>query len=287
LDRIINYGNTLASLICVFPKRPLFVSYESAGTVFGIATQLVKSSTSNKESALGAAQSVVAWTLIGALMTLGTDFVKVHISQLLLIWKACFPKPNLKGSKSRTELEWNSFLISKYSALSALCSFLKFNQELVTADVSKRVVVLLNNMMATLASFPISYAAASIQSKLSVPTDFFRMDLVSREALIKTRIVQCYSAISPEHYEFVAPQLLKFLSEQFLPDPERMDRYMAATFNPNDKTVIIEVDIETTLVDRYRFSVASKSLAEDRGFGKAFTSDLDLELLESLVIVII
>ena len=286
LDRIVNYGNALASLICVFPKRPLFVSYESAGTVFGIATQLVKSSTSSKESALGAAQSIVAWTLIGALMTLGTDFVKVHLSQLLLIWKSCFAKPNSKGSTSRTELEWNSFLISKYSALSALCSFLKFNQELVTADVSKRVVVLLNNMMATLSLFPVSYAAASIQSKLTVPTDVFRMDVVSREALIKTRIVQCYSAISPSYYEFVAPQLLRFLIEQFLPDPERMDRYMAAVFNPNEKAAIIEVDIETTLVNGYSFSVASKSMAEDRGHGKAFTSDLDLELLESLVIFI-
>lgn len=284
LDRIINYGNALASLICVFPKRPLFVSYESAGIVFGIATQLVKSSTSNKESALGAAQSVVAWSLIGALMTLGTDFVRVHLSQLLLIWKSCFPKPNLKGSTSRTELEWNSFLISKYSALSALCSFLTFNQELVTADVSKRVVVLLNNMMATLASFPVSYAAASIQSKLTVPTDVFRMDLVSREALIKTRIVQCYGCINPEHYEFVAPQLLKFLIEQFLPDPERMDRYMASVFNPNEKTVIAEVDIETTLVNGFAFSVASKSFAEDRGLGKSYTSDLDLGNLESLVI---
>lgn len=158
LDRIINYGNALASLICVFPKRPLFVSFESAGIVFGIATQLVKNSNSNKESALGAAQSVVAWTLIGALMTLGTDFVKVHLSQILLLWKSCFAKPNLKESTSRTELEWNSLLISKYSALSALCSFLTFNQDLVTADVSKRVVVLLNNMMATLATFPVSYS---------------------------------------------------------------------------------------------------------------------------------
>ena len=283
LDRIINYGNVLASLISVIPERPLYVSFESAAVVFGISTQLVKSSSSNKESAVGAAQSLVAWTLIGALMKLGPNFVKVHLSQLLLIWKSYFPKPNMKESSSRTELEWNSLLISKYAALSSLYSFLVFNKELLCADVAKRVVILLNNMMAALSSFPVSYFASAIPSKVMVPTDAFKMDLVSREALIKTRIIQCYGCINPIHYDFVGPQLLKFLIEQFLPDPERMDRWMASVYNAHDKTPIPEMRIETSMACGFSFQVASGSFAEDRGIGKAKIGEIDLGFLESLV----
>jgi hypothetical protein len=45
----------------------------------------------------------------------------------------------------------------------------------------------------------------------------------------------------------------------------------------------MEVAIETTLISGLSFSVASKSLAEDRGIGRSIATDLDLGYLDSLV----
>ena len=216
-------------------------------------------------------------------MTIGTNFVKVHLSQLLLIWKNCFPKASPKDSGSRTELEWNSLLINRYAALSALYSFLLYNRDLVTTDIAKRVAVFLNNTLSFVAALPISYTASSLPQGPTVPTDAFRMDLVNREALIKTRLLQCYAAIQPINYEMIGTQLLKFAIDQFLPDPERIDRWAASVYNPNDKTPIPEVKIGTMLVEGLSVTVARDAGAEERGIGNALSYEMDVRPLEDLV----
>lgn len=284
MDRIIGYANALAGLLCVVPLRPLYIAYESAAVVFGISTQLLRNANVvSRDSALGATQSLVAWTLVGSLMTLGSQFVKVHISQLLLIWKNCFPKSQGKDLEPRTEVEWNALLINRYAALSALYSFLIHNKDLVTPDIAKRLVVVLNNTLAFLQTLPTSYTAASLPQDFVVSTEAFQMKLVNREALIKVRLMQSYAAIEPSYYDMMGPQLLKLSLEQFLPDPDRMDRFAASMYNPNDKAPLPEVNIANTLIDGYQPMVASNVGADDRGLGNALRYDTDVAPLEALV----
>jgi hypothetical protein len=261
IDRILGYGNILASLIGVVSFRPLFISYESAAMVFGISTQLMKTISSVKDSSLAAAYSLTAWTLVGSLMTLGNAFVKVHLSQLLLIWKSSFPK---QSPTIKSDADLGVHLISRYASLSALYSFLTHNRDLITSDISKRVAVLLNNAFTHLSSLPTIYPAA-----VSLSGDALQMRFIDREALIKVRLLKCYALIDPSHYEPMHSQLLKFTIDNFLPDPDRPDRWASSQLSSGDKTQNLDIPIENSLFEGLIINVAKFSGAEDRGVGEA------------------
>ena len=89
-------------------------------------------------------------------MCIGSAFVQVHISQILLIWKNVFvklpgkytdykgkePEKNSdKQKEAELETEWNVLLTTRDAALCALEAFLVYNApDLVTSDVAKRIV---------------------------------------------------------------------------------------------------------------------------------------------------
>jgi hypothetical protein len=87
LDRFVGYSFHLSALIRTIPLRSLFASYDDAAQIFSLSTQMFRSHYSAKDYKVMTCQAQVSWTLIGSLMSLGHNFVKVHISQLLLSWK--------------------------------------------------------------------------------------------------------------------------------------------------------------------------------------------------------
>ncbi|KAL2916610.1 hypothetical protein HK105_203722 [Polyrhizophydium stewartii] len=283
-DRVIGYANVLAAVISVLPLHPLYAVYEDAATVFGFSTQLLKSMTGIRDARISACQTQIAWTLIGALMCLGPNFVKVHLSQLLLIWKNVFPKSQPKDiNANRNELDWTFQLVSRESALAALYSFLTYNsKELATNDVAKRIVVCLNNTLHFLSTIPSTYGAPIDQTQAS-PS---QIRLFERECQLRRRLFLCYKAVTPTStYDTAYAQLVKATLDAFALDPDRPDRfpYMMPGTQPKDGVLVIESVMPTSLVFGHTVSVAADSEAEDRGIARVLVRETDVQGLEDLI----
>ncbi|CAG8476835.1 4543_t:CDS:10 [Funneliformis caledonium] len=225
--RTLGYAYGLAALLSVIPSRPLNVPFELSAKIFSLSTQLIKTS-ANKDLAIASIQIQVAWILIGSLMTLGPNFVKLHLPQLLILWKTALPKStNSKESVSnRTENEWSFMFHVRECVLGAMLSFLLHNSKLVTIDISKRLVALLGNTLTFISLVPNSFSnnptpnssVTSITPQLPFSTSLKFSD---RENMLKRRTFQCFVALRPiSVYDNLITQLLKLSVTQFA-DPEK------------------------------------------------------------------
>jgi hypothetical protein len=64
-----------------------------------MAMQLLKRDGENDVKVAGT-EVEVTWTLIASLMSLGPNFVRPHLPQLLILWRNTLPKPTSKDSAS-------------------------------------------------------------------------------------------------------------------------------------------------------------------------------------------
>ncbi|KAJ1551770.1 hypothetical protein HK096_000092 [Nowakowskiella sp. JEL0078] len=290
LDRYIGYGHVLAGLIAAIPVRSLYISFETCAKVFGLSTQMLKSSgAANKEALVAATQIQVAWTLIGSLMTLGTSFVSVHISQLLLIWKTVFSKPSSKESSIvRTEVEWNLYLTTRESALAALHSFLIHNSELVTVDVAKRITVTLNNVLAAVGMLPTAYPMASGTQGPAVfqaATKYGGLRLIERDQMLRRRMLHCFMALgTPTVYETSHMTLLRVATDLFATDPEKVAEKGLSYVTPVPEKCagapVVDATVLTSLLSGSIVDVASNVGAEDRGVRRALVKETDVQFVE-------
>jgi hypothetical protein len=225
LPRYTACGHDLASVICVVHKHSTRVSFESLAVIFGIATQLLKASSSNKDLKVAATQAHVAWTLIGSLMTVGPGFVAVHISQLLLTWKNYFPKSTPKDLP-KSDVEVYNVFTSKTASLSALNSFLLHNSgQLTTVDVLKRVVVSLNNALHFLTLWSNNTANVNLGSSGTEK----RHKMTELDNAFRKRLFNCYALIKPEScFETSYEQLVSSAIQTFAPDPESINEKASA-----------------------------------------------------------
>ena len=121
------YG--LAALVSIVPYWPLYVSYDVSAKVLDMATQLLKCAGEHDVKVFGI-EVKVAWTLIASLMSLGPNFVRPHLPQLLVLWRNARPKPTSKDSASNAGwpiVEWLFLLRIRESALGAIWCFLQHN----------------------------------------------------------------------------------------------------------------------------------------------------------------
>ncbi|KAG9219717.1 hypothetical protein CCMSSC00406_0010180 [Pleurotus cornucopiae] len=81
--RALGHAYGLAALVSIVKERPLYVSYDISAKVLDMATQLLKRA--------GDHDLKVAWTLIASLMSLGLNFVRPHLPQLLVLWRNALP----------------------------------------------------------------------------------------------------------------------------------------------------------------------------------------------------
>lgn len=188
--RCIGYANGLSAMISTSPLQPLYGSVDVNSRVLSLATSLLKSS-GKSELRISSTQIQVAWILIGGLMSLGPNFVKIHLSQLLLLWKNALPKPLAKDNTSQRSYLESSFLTHvRECALGSILAFLQSNSRLLTTDVSKRIATMLQNTSAFLKSLPSKRTTEDISQRL-LPS----LQLLDLDMMVQRRVLQCYTKL--------------------------------------------------------------------------------------------
>lgn len=173
---------TLAALTAAGVKQPLYISLDkTANQILNLANDTLKASAKSTINTAGI-QVQVAWTLIGALQSLGPTFVRSHLSQLLLLWKNALPRPLTKDVKSGAPLLF--LLHVRDTALSSIYAFLRNCRQLCTADVVKRISTMISNSLVFLNSTTIPPPSA-IAEKL------FNMSAPELESRVKRRVLAC------------------------------------------------------------------------------------------------
>lgn len=188
--RCVGFANGLASVLSVSPLQPLYSSLEMSSRTLSIATDLLKNS-GKAELRVSGTQVQVAWILIGGLMSMGPNFVKIHVSQLLLLWRNALPKPLTTENTAQRGLAELSYLTHvRECALGSVLSFLELNQRLVTLDVSIRIAALLQNTVEYLETVPTRTKDEDPSSRI-IPS-LLLSDLV---VMVRRRVLQCYTQL--------------------------------------------------------------------------------------------
>lgn len=217
--RCVGYANGLAAVLSISRSQPLYSSLEISSRVLATATELLKSS-SKVELRVAGTQVQVAWILIGGLMALGPDFIKIHLSQFLLLWRNALPKPLTKENTAQRQSAEISYLTHvRECTLGSMLSFLEFNNRLITTDVSKRIATMLQNTVEYLENLPtrrqIEESSQRTISSLSL------QDLI---LMVRRRVLQCYSRLtsfSPQASgEILTQSNLLTLAVTLFADPE-------------------------------------------------------------------
>jgi HEAT repeat-containing protein 5 len=192
--RVLGRAYGLAGLLSVISKRPLYASYDISANVFYIAVQQLKRA-GEHDVKVAKVEIEVAWTLIASLMTLGPNFVRAHLPQLLVLWRNALPKPTTKdGQSGRSAAEWTFLLSVREYALRAVYSFLTHNSSaLLTADVARRVTSLLTNAL----QFANTFSSQRVVEEVidGQPQEHQGFSLVHVESLFRSRIYQSFMAL--------------------------------------------------------------------------------------------
>ena len=188
--RCVGFANGLATVLSVSPLQPLYSSLEISTRVLSLATSLLKSS-SKADLRVSGVQIQVAWILIGGLMPLGPNFIKIHLSQLLLLWKNALPRPlTAENSTQRLSSEIGYLAHVRECALGSIFSFMNFNKKLITTDISKRIALLLQNTFEFLMSLPTR--KSSDDSSQWTSSSLQLQDLI---LMVRRRVLQCYTKL--------------------------------------------------------------------------------------------
>jgi hypothetical protein len=188
--RCVGLANGLSAILSTSNLQPLYGSVDVNSRVLSQATTLLKSSSSS-DLRISSTQIQVAWILIGGLMTLGPNFAKIHLSQLLLLWKNALPKPlNKDNMVQRNVLELSFLAHVRECALGSILTFLEFNSRLLTLDVTKRLAAMLQNTTMFLNTLPTKKTTDDISQRLSPALQMHDFDL-----MVRRRVLQCYSKL--------------------------------------------------------------------------------------------
>jgi len=196
--RTLGHAYGLSGLVCVIAERPLYVSYDVSAKVLDMAIQLLKRAGEHDVKVAGV-EVEVAWTLIAALMSLGPNFVRPHVSQLLVLWRNALPKPTTKeNSMGRSFAEWMFLLHVRESALGAILSFLRHNNNaganLVTLDVGRRISSVLGNALQFANAVDTGSNNGDSETQ-QAQQQTKGLTIQDREALLRRRIYQCFTIL--------------------------------------------------------------------------------------------
>ena len=216
----LGFATAIAVAVSCAREKPLYGSVQTYSAIFTFATDLLKSSAA-AELRISALQVQVAWTLIGGLMSLGPSFVKVHLNQLMLMWRNSLPPPLTHENASRRgHLELSFLSHVRECALSAMLMFLASCSSLVTFDGSKRISTMLHNTIMFLDSLPPARESEDLSHRL-LPA----LQLQDFAILLRRRVLQSFtSLVSLRHLEqsdIVSQSDLIGLTMRTFTDPER------------------------------------------------------------------
>ena len=189
--RSVGYANGLAAVLSISSLQPLHSSLEISSSVLQQATTLLKSSV-NEELRVSGTQVQVAWVLIGGLMSLGPNFVKVHLSQLLLMWRNALPRALSKENIGQRGIAELSYLVHvRECALGSILSFLEYNSRLLTSDISKRIAILLQSTIDFLQDVPAVKEDADLAPRITASLQLY--DLIQ---MVRRRVLQCFTRLA-------------------------------------------------------------------------------------------
>ncbi|KAL5339701.1 armadillo-type protein [Aspergillus crustosus] len=192
--RCIGYANGMSAMLSTSRLQPLYGSVDVYSRVFTQATDLLKTS-SNSELRAASTQIQVSWILIGGLMPLGPSFVKIHISQLMLLWKNALPKHlSQENSAKKGYLEISFLAHVRECALGALLAFMEFNGKMITADGARRIATMLQNTVEFLDEIPRQKSVMDISQRLH-PS----LQLYDIETMVRRRVLQCFAKLLHAH----------------------------------------------------------------------------------------
>ncbi|KAF1364018.1 ARM repeat-containing protein [Lizonia empirigonia] len=225
--KCVGLANGLSAVLSTSTSQPLHGCVDVNSRVLSQATTLLKSA-GNSDVRVSATQVQVAWILIGGLMTLGPNFVKIHLSQLLLLWKNALPKPlNKDNMVQRNVFELSYLSHVRECALGSISTFLEFNSRLLTLDVTKRLAAMLQNTTMFLNTLPAKKTTDDISQRLSPALQLHDFDL-----MVRRRVLQCYTKLvdltpASSNEVLLQTNLLSFAVANFA-DP---DNYTTSSFS--------------------------------------------------------
>ena len=249
--KCVGLANGLSAVLSTSTSQPLHGSVDVNSRVLSQATSLLKSS-STSDLRISSTQIQVAWILIGGLMTLGPNFVKIHLSQLLLLWKNALPKPlNRDNMVQRNYFELSFLTHVRECALGSILTFLEFNSRLLTLDVTKRLAAMLQNTTMFLNTLPAKKTTDDISQRLSPALQLHDFDL-----MVRRRVLQCYTKLvelSPASSREVLLQtnLLPFAIASFA-EP---DNYTSSSFSTAIASAAGTIESIWEVADNHGFGV--------------------------------
>jgi hypothetical protein len=249
--KCVGLANGLSAVLSTSTSQPLHGSVDVNSRVLSQATSLLKSS-STSDLRISSTQIQVAWILIGGLMTLGPNFVKIHLSQLLLLWKNALPKPlNRDNMVQRNYFELSFLAHVRECALGSISTFLEFNSRLLTLDVTKRLAAMLQNTTMFLNTLPSKKTTDDISQRLSPALQLHDFDL-----MVRRRVLQCYTKLvelSPASSSEVLLQtnLLPFAIASFA-EP---DNYTSSSFSTAIASAAGTIESIWEVADNHGFGV--------------------------------
>ncbi|KAF4556724.1 Hypothetical protein D9617_1g086030 [Elsinoe fawcettii] len=188
--KCVGYANGLAALLSASAQNPLYGAIDVYARVLEQATTLLKSSGVSNVKTSGT-QVQVAWIMIGGLMSLGPSFVKIHLPQLLLLWRNALPAPPARDEILKRNMIEQSFLTHvRECALGSITAFLHFNSRLVTADVAKRLASMLQSTMLFLSYLPYKKTTEDASQRLSSA-----LNLLDFDVMVRRRVFQCFTLL--------------------------------------------------------------------------------------------
>ena len=223
--RCVGYANGLSAMLSTSRLQPLYGAVDVFARIFSQATDLLKIS-GTSELRVASTQVQVSWTLIGGLMPLGPSFVKIHLPQLMLLWRNALPKHLSKENAAQPSNLETSFLAHvRECALSALLVFMEFNSKLITADGAKKISVMLQNTVEFLDDLPRPKSMEDISQRLHPSLQLFDFT-----TMVRRRVLQCFSKLvhvhHPSHGDIISQSSLLSLAIASFAEPDAHHRHL-------------------------------------------------------------
>ncbi|XP_039953261.1 HEAT repeat-containing protein 5B isoform X1 [Bactrocera tryoni] len=202
-EAIAGYSAALAATLGSVRYSPLGIPHTKGKVVFNTAEELLRSASQNSRMSLNRTQA--GWLLIGAIMTLGSPVVKGLLPRMLLLWRNSFPRSNkeLESEKARGDaFTWQVTLEGRAGALSVMHSFLLNCPDLVTEDITRRLLTPIESALAMLVNLSSVLKSYGTQLKASA-------------AMVRLRLYETLSLLPPNALESSYTHLLRMLVAEF------------------------------------------------------------------------
>uniref|UniRef100_A0A182NMS5 HEAT repeat-containing protein 5A n=1 Tax=Anopheles dirus TaxID=7168 RepID=A0A182NMS5_9DIPT len=202
-DAISGYSGALAAVLGGVRYSPLGIPHTRGKIIFNTAEELLRTASQNSRLSLNRTQA--GWLLIGAIMTLGVPVVKGLLPRMLLLWRNAFPRSTkeLESEKARGDaFTWQVTLEGRAGALSVMHSFLLHCPELVTEDITRRLLTPIESALAMLIN--ITSVLKNYGQHLKAPT-----------AMVRLRLYETLSLLPANALESSYTHLLRMLVSEF------------------------------------------------------------------------